>query len=113
PAAVPDPNDPYASISDEDLETQAGSALVHADDAITSSRQELGFAVAQYGDDSADSFTKAVEAAKAKVGEAFALKQKLDDEVPDSSEQRRTWHIQIIQLCDEADDLLNDNIEAF
>jgi len=112
-ASVPDPNDPYASVSDEDLETQAGSALVQADDAITASRQELGFAVAQYGDESAEDFTRVVEAAKAKVGEAFALKQKLDDEIPDSAEQRRTWYIQIIQLCDEADDLLNDNIEAF
>ncbi|MGO2050062.1 MAG: TPM domain-containing protein [Microbacterium sp.] len=111
--AVPDPNDPYASLSDDDLETQAGSALVQADDAITSSRQEVGFAVAQYGDDSTRTFTQVVEAAKAKVGEAFALKQKIDDEIPDTAPQRRAWHIQIIQLCDEADDLLNDNIEAF
>lgn len=112
-AAIPDPNDPYASVSDDDLETQAGSALVQADDAITSSRQEVGFAVAQYGDDSTRTFTQVVEAAQVKVGEAFALKQKIDDEIPDTAQQRRAWHIQIIQLCDEADDLLNDNIEAF
>ncbi len=111
--AVPDPNDPYASISDEDLEQQAGSALVHADDAITASRQEVGFAVAQYGDDSTAAFTKVVDDAGSKVSEAFSLKQQLDDEIPDSAEQRRAWHIQIIQLCDQADDLLNENIEAF
>lgn len=113
PVAVPDPNDPYASVSDEDLEQQAGSALVHADDAITSSKQELGFAIAQYGDDSTDTFTKVVSAAEAKVGEAFALKQKIDDEIPDTREQRRAWHVQIIELCDDADDLLNENIVAF
>ncbi len=114
-AAVPvaDPNDPYASVSDADLETQAGSALVEADDAITSSRQEVGFAVAQYGDDSTAVFSKAVEAAQLKVAEAFALKQQLDDEVPDTAQQRRAWHIQIIRLCDEADDLLDENVEAF
>lgn len=112
-ARIPDPNDPYASASDEELETQAGSALVHADDAITSSRQELGFAVAQYGDDSTQQFTQVIEAAQAKVAEAFSLKQKIDDEVPDAPEQRRAWHIRIIQLCGEADDLLNANIEAF
>lgn len=110
---APDPDDPYSSVSDEELEKQAGSALVHADDAITSSRQELGFAIAQYGDDSTESFTKVVEAAQAKVSEAFSLKQKIDDEIPDTPEQRREWHIQIVQLCDEADDLLNENIEAF
>ncbi|MGP6171432.1 TPM domain-containing protein [Microbacterium sp. A204] len=113
PVTVPDPNDPYASVSDEDLEQQAGSALVHADDAITSSRQEVGFAVAQYGDDSTDVFTKVVEAAQVKVAEAFSIKQKIDDEIPDTAQQRRAWHIEIIQLCDEADDLLNENIEAF
>ncbi|MCE7480411.1 TPM domain-containing protein [Microbacterium profundi] len=110
---VPDPNDPYAVVSDDDLEKQAGSALVQADDAITSSRQEVGFAVAQYGEDSTAAFTQVVEAAQAKIAEAFALKQQIDDEVPDTAEQRRAWHIQIIQLCDAADDLLDENIEAF
>jgi len=112
-ASIPDPNDPYASVSDDELERQAGSALVQADDAITSSRQELGFAIAQYGDDSTAAFTQVVEAAAAKIAEAFALKQQLDDEIPDTDEQRRAWHIRIIQLCDEADDLLNENIESF
>lgn len=110
---VPDPNDPYAAVSDDDLEKQAGSALVQADDAITASRQEVGFAVAQYGEDSTAAFTQVVEAAQAKIAEAFALKQQIDDEVPDSAEQRRAWHIQIIQLCDAADDLLDENVEAF
>lgn len=111
--AIPDPNDPYASISDDDLEKQAGSALVEADDAITSSRQEVGFAIAQYGDDSTAAFTQVVDAAKAKIDEAFTLKQQLDDEIPETPAQRRAWHIQIIQLCDEADDLLDANVDAF
>lgn len=111
--SVPDPNDPYASVSDDDLATQAGGALVEADDAITSSRQEVGFAIAQYGEDSTATFTAAVDAAAQKVSEAFALKQKIDDEVPDTDQQRRAWHIQIIELCEQADDLLDDNVEAF
>lgn len=111
--AVPDPNDPYASVSDEELATQAGSALVRADDAITSSTEELGFAAAQFGEDSTARFGQVVEEAKAKVAEAFSLQQQLDDEVPDSAQQRREWHIQIIQLCDAADDLLEQNAEAF
>lgn len=111
--SVPDPNDPYAAVSDDDLARQAGSALVQADDAITSSRQEVGFAVAQYGDDSTATFTQVVEAAQAKIAEAFALKQQIDDEVPETATQHRAWHIQIIQLCDAADDLLEENVEAF
>ncbi|WP_243224932.1 TPM domain-containing protein [Microbacterium sp. CIAB417] len=111
--AVADPDDPYSSISDADLERQAGSALVAADDAITASREELGFAAAQFGEDSIAPFTQVVESAKARVAEAFALKQQLDDEIEDSVEQRRAWHIQIIELCTAADELLDDNIEAF
>ena len=33
--------------------------------------------------------------------------------MPDTAEQRRAWHIQITQLCDAADDLLDENVEAF
>ena len=95
------------------MQTQAGAALVQADDAITSSREELGFAVAQFGEAATSEFSGAVETAKAKMSEAFDLKQKLDDEIEDTVHDRRAWHIRIIQICDEIDDVLDDNTEAF
>src|SRR5690606_21382416 len=110
---TPDPNDPFSTLTDEQVETQAGSALVQADDAITSSREELGFAVAQFGEGATAAFSGAIEAAGAKMSEAFDLKQKLDDEIEDTVHDRRAWHIRIIQLCDEIDDVLDDNTEAF
>lgn len=110
---VPDPNDPYAGVSDEELAKQADSALVQTDDAITSSREELGFAIAQFGEDSTAVFSTTVDQAAAKLTAAFSLKQKLDDAEPDTDEQRRQWHIDIIALCDQAADLLEDNVEAF
>jgi len=61
----PDPNDPFSTLTDEQVQTQAGAALVRADDAITSSREELGFAVAQFGEAATAEFSGAVEAAKA------------------------------------------------
>lgn len=109
----PDPNDPFSTLTDEQVQTQAGAALVQADDAITSSREELGFAVAQFGEAATAEFSGAVEAAKAKMSEAFDLKQKLDDEIEDTVHDRRAWHIRIIGLCDEIDDVLDDNTEAF
>lgn len=109
----PDPNDPFSTLTDEQVQTQAGAALVRADDAITSSREELGFAVAQFGEAATAEFSGAVETAKAKMSEAFDLKQKLDDEIEDTIHDRRAWHIRIIQLCDEIDDVLEDNAEAF
>lgn len=108
-----DPNDPFSTLTDAQVETQAGSALVQADDAITSSREELGFAVAQFGEGATAEFSRAVEIAKTKMSEAFDLKQKLDDEIEDTIHDRRAWHIRIIQLADEIDDALDANTEAF
>lgn len=109
----PDPNDPFSTLTDAQVETQAGSALVQADDALTSSREELGFAVAQFGDAATAEFSAAIETAAAKMSEAFDLKQKLDDEVEDSVHDRRAWHIRIITLCEEIDDVLDANTDAF
>lgn len=108
-----DPNDPFSTLTDDQVETQAGAALVQADDAITSSKEELGFAVAQFGEGATAEFTHAVDAAKSKLSEAFDLKQKLDDEIEDTIHDRRAWHIRIIQLADEIDDVLDENTEAF
>ncbi|WP_341975222.1 TPM domain-containing protein [Microbacterium sp. LWO13-1.2] len=110
---TPDPNDPFSTLTDAQVEMQAGSALVQADDAITSSREELGFAVAQFGEGATAAFSSAVDTAKAKMSEAFDLRQKLDDEIEDTVHDRRAWHIRIIQLCDEIDDVLDANTEAF
>ena len=109
----PDPADPFSTLTDQQVETQAGLALVQADDAITSSREELGFAVAQFGEGATEEFTHVVEAAKAKISEAFDLKQKLDDEIEDTIHDRRAWHIRIIRIADEIDEILDDNTAAF
>ncbi|MDR6866414.1 putative membrane protein YgcG [Microbacterium resistens] len=107
------PADPYAGITDDELGKRAGSALVQTDDAITSSTEDLGFATAQFGDAATSSFTQVVAEAKARLDEAFSLKQQLDDEIPDTPEQRRAWHIRIIELCAAADTALDANVEAF
>ncbi|MBS1699822.1 MAG: TPM domain-containing protein [Actinobacteria bacterium] len=105
--------DPLDAISDEELAKRAGLALVHTDDAITSSTEDLGFATAQFGDAATSTFTEVVAKAKAKLDEAFSLKQKLDDELPDTDQQRREWHLQIIRLCESADTALDANVAAF
>ena len=110
---TPDPADPFSTLTDAQVEQQAGTALVRADDAITSSREELGFAVAQYGEGATAEFARAIDEAKTKIAEAFDLRQKLDDEIEDSIHDRRAWHIRIIRLADEIDDILDDNTEAF
>ncbi|WP_022893162.1 TPM domain-containing protein [Agromyces subbeticus] len=102
---------PLPSI--DELRRQAGSALVQADDAVKTSEEELGFAVASYGEAATESFRAALEAAKAKLAEAFAMQQQLDDATPDTDEQRREWYGGIIGLTGEADAMLDEQAQQF
>lgn len=94
--------DPLASLSVEELRRKSGSLIIEADDAIKSSEQELGFAQAQYGDAAVGNFTKALAEAKAHMTESFKLQQQLDDHIPDTEEQQRSWLGEIIRRSEAA-----------
>jgi hypothetical protein len=94
--------DPLASLSIEELRRKSGSLIIEADDAIKSSEQELGFAQAQYGDAAVGNFTKALAEAKAHMSESFKLQQQLDDHIPDTEEQQRSWYGEIIRRSEAA-----------
>ncbi|MGY4859785.1 TPM domain-containing protein [Cryobacterium sp. AP23] len=96
-----------------ELKRDASSALIETDDAIKTSGQEVGFAVAQYGVAAAEPFQAAVSTAAGKLSEAFTLQQRLDDAEPDTAEQVRAWYRQIIALCAEANHALDEQAEAF
>ncbi|MDP9888178.1 TPM domain-containing protein [Pseudarthrobacter enclensis] len=105
--------DPLASLSVEELRRKSGSLLIEADDAIKSSEQELGFAQAQYGDSAVGNFTKALAEAKAHMTESFKLQQQLDDHIPDTEEQQRTWLGEIIRRCEAALESLQEQKADF
>lgn len=94
--------DPLAGLTVEELRRKSGSLLIEADDAIKSSEQELGFAQAQYGDAAVGNFTKALQDAKGHMSESFKLQQQLDDHIPDTEEQQRTWLGEIIRRSEAA-----------
>jgi len=94
--------DPLASLTVEELRRKSGSLLIEADDAIKSSEQELMFAQAQYGDSAVGNFTKALAEAKAHMSESFKLQQQLDDHIPDTEEQQRSWLGEIIRRSEAA-----------
>ncbi|WP_382305271.1 TPM domain-containing protein [Herbiconiux sp. UC225_62] len=102
-----------AGPTQKELDRQVGAVLVDLDDAVTSSEEELGFAVAQFGTDATKTFSDVLAEVKGKLSEAFALKQKLDDAEPDTDEERRAWSQQIIAICDEAADKLDAQADAF
>jgi len=94
--------DPLASLSVDELRKRSGSLLIEADNAINSSEQELGFAQAQYGDAAVGNFTKALQEAKSHMSESFKLQQQLDDHIPDTEEQQRSWLGEIIRRSEAA-----------
>lgn len=100
-------------LSTAELARRAASALVDTDDAVRTSEQELGFASAQFGDAAAAEFAQALASAKQSLGEAFTLKQQLDDEIPDSEEQTRAWNARIVELCAAANAGLDEKAAAF
>ncbi|WP_341952395.1 TPM domain-containing protein [Salinibacterium sp. TMP30] len=108
-----DSGEPAESVSQEELDRRAGSALVELDDALKTSEQELSFAVAQFGSAATADFEASLAEANTTVAQAFRLRQKLDDSEPESAEQKRTMTMEIIQLCKHADELLDAQAEAF
>lgn len=109
-----DPTTPVAELqSVAELDQTASRRLVQLDDALTTSEQELGFAEAQFGAAPTEGFRTALTQAKALVSDAFRVRRELDDEIPETDEQKRAALVGIIAACDEADDLLEDQEEAF
>ncbi len=104
---------PLETLDTKELARRASSALVEMDDAVRTSEQELGFARAQFGDAATQEFAQALETAKANLNEAFTLKQRLDDGVEDTEEETRAWNAQILQLCQQASDGLDEKAAAF
>lgn len=99
--------------STAELDQTASRRLVQLDDAVSTSEQELGFAEAQFGAAPTEGFRTALTQAKALVTDAFRVRRELDDENPETEEQKREGLLRIIAACDEADDLLEAQEEAF
>ncbi|MDQ0893521.1 hypothetical protein [Agromyces ramosus] len=97
---------------DADLAKRAGTALVAADERIRVTADELAFAEAELGHDATTELSVALAAVRQHLGEAFRLNQLNFDEVPDTAEELRSRNARIVQLCDWAEDVLDDHTSA-
>lgn len=97
----------------EELAKAAATALVSTDDAVKTSGEELQYASAQFGDEATAEFSAALDRAKGCLDRAFALKQQLDDSIPDTLAQQREWQQQISSLCAEANQVLDEKAADF
>lgn len=97
----------------EQLDARASSLLVETDDAVKTSEQELGFAIAQFGEEAAAPFAKAVEEARAGLAASFRVRQQLDDAIPEDDATRRQMLEEVISRCESANESLDAQADAF
>ncbi|WP_394278499.1 hypothetical protein, partial [Microbacterium sp.] len=97
---------------DAELSRKAGAALVSADERIRVTDDELAYAEIELGRDATKELREALTAVRQHMGEAFHLNQLNFDEIPDTPEELRTRNARIVQLCEWAEDLLDDRTES-
>lgn len=93
--------------------TDAGVALVRADTALRDGVDELGYAVAQFGEDRTGDFSAALDAARADLDRAFRLQQQLDDAYADSERQRREWTRDIAAIANRVSQTVSAQSQQF
>jgi len=96
------------AAQDADLARRAEQALVAADERIRTTSDELAFAEAELGGSLTADLKAALSAVRTHLREAFQLHQLNHDEIPDTPEELRTRNARIVQLCDWAQDLLDE-----
>ncbi|MDL9980360.1 hypothetical protein [Microbacterium candidum] len=98
--------------ADADLEIRARKALVEADERIRLTSDELEFAIAELGENATADLNAALDSVKTHMAEAFQLNQLNHDEIPDTPEELRTRNARIVQLCEWAENLLDEKTAA-
>lgn len=97
---------------DAQVERQASAALVATDERIRTTGDELVYAEAELGAEVTQPLKDALTAVREHLSEAFHLHQLNHDDIPDTSEEIRTRSARILQLCEWAEELLDDRTEA-
>ena len=112
PTAPAAPADPNPTETTADLAYRASAVLIDLDDAVQTSEHELGLARASFGDEAVADFRAALDRSHEELVQAFALRQRIDDEKPDEATQRALLR-QILALCAAADERLDAQSAAF
>ena len=113
PVQPTEPEDPRDALPVSELRTQAGSALIQADDAIKVAEQEIGFAQASYGDRSVEVFQQDLQEAKDHMQQSFQLQHQLDDHIPDTEEDQRAWLKEILDRSAQVMTALQEHEQDF
>jgi uncharacterized membrane protein YgcG len=85
-----------------ELARQANKLLIDTDDGVREAQQELGFAQAEFDEADTKPFADAIATAQDSLKKAFAVRQQLDDDIPEDPPTKVSMYNQIIALCQAA-----------
>lgn len=110
-----DPTDPaaLAAVPIDALDELSRSMVVDVDNAVRTSANELVLAVEEFGDAQTRQFAAAVDHARETLKQAFTVRQKLDDDVPEPLPERRDLLTRVVVSAAKANRDLIAQTEAF
>src|SRR5690606_29913943 len=91
----------------EGQKKRAARLLVHADEAVRTSEQELGFVTAEFGEETTAEFSTVLHDCREQLDRAFVLLEKLQDATPATPADTRSWTDEIIRVCGQVDSELD------
>ncbi|VFB02015.1 TPM domain-containing protein [Nocardia cyriacigeorgica] len=95
------------------LHARSRELLVDIDNAVRTSSEELELATGEFGETAVIPFRGAVDQARMALAQAFAIRQRLDDAIPETPEQQRALLIELIGTVGRADRELDEQVTAF
>jgi hypothetical protein len=110
-----DPTDPaaLADVPIDALDELSKSVVVNVDNAVRTSANELVLAVEEFGQAQTAQFAAAVDNARETLKQAFAVRQKLDDNIPEPLPERRDLLTKVVVSAARANKELDAQTAAF
>ncbi|MCK0438989.1 TPM domain-containing protein [Gordonia alkaliphila] len=110
-----------SALTVEELTTQpittlnpwASELLTHTDNAVSISDDELALATAEFGDTATAAFHGALTTAESALATSFRLRHTFDEEPELSNGERRSLLVQIISMCSDANQALDEQVRPF
>ncbi len=95
------------------LDPWSKEVLTDTDNAVKTSAEELTLAESEFGEAQTAPFRHAVDQARAGLSTCFQLRQRLDDAIPETDDERRSMLVQIITTCTDVDAALDEQSSTF
>ncbi|HEY5853624.1 MAG TPA: TPM domain-containing protein [Aldersonia sp.] len=105
--------DALAALPLPALQSRSAEVLVEMDNALRTSGEELELARGEFGDEAVRPFDSAYQDAKGALAQAFSIRQRLDDALPESPQQQRDLLVELINSCGRADHDLDARVAEF